>query len=106
VFVEEKDSLQWKLTNHGTYTVNSFYNFFAGFGKTRFIFAPMWKTRVPPSVKIFFYLLLNDRLLTQQISVRRRIINSASGCLMCAEADAAWARSQLSFWILKNNVSP
>jgi zinc-binding in reverse transcriptase len=48
------------------------------------MFAPMWKARVPP-IKIFFYLLLNDMLLTQQILVRRRIINSASDCLMCAQ---------------------
>jgi zinc-binding in reverse transcriptase len=35
------------------------------------------------TVKIFFYLLLHDKLLMHQLMVRRKMLQTQPGCLMC-----------------------
>jgi zinc-binding in reverse transcriptase len=80
-FDEHEDALQWKLTNHGTYMANSFYNLVAGIGKTRDAFPALWKTKAPPTVKFFFYALLNDRLLTKHVMRRKKIRHGATDCV-------------------------
>jgi hypothetical protein len=44
-FRDQLSLMEWKLTSHSTYTINSFYNFFAGTGKIKFVFPPLWKTK-------------------------------------------------------------
>jgi zinc-binding in reverse transcriptase len=82
-FAEGEDSMIWKLTKDGSYSTNSFYSFFAGFRKVKGVFGLPWKAEAPPSIKNFFYLLVNDRLLTQQVLIRRKVSYSANGCVMC-----------------------
>jgi zinc-binding in reverse transcriptase len=84
-FTDQPDNMEWVLTTHRVYTANSFYNFFAGTGKTRFAFPPLWRVKAPLSVKLFFHALITDKLLTQHMLRRRKIQHIQTGCLMCRQ---------------------
>jgi zinc-binding in reverse transcriptase len=82
--------LLWKLTGHEIYTANSFYNLFVGTGKRRCIFPTLWKSKAPPSV-IFFYTLLNYKLLTKQVMKRRKMQHGATNCVTCRQCPMEFA---------------
>jgi zinc-binding in reverse transcriptase len=47
----------------------------------------IWKAKVTPSCKIFFYLLLNNKLLTQDI-MRKRNFDFKPRCVLCQNCPA------------------
>jgi zinc-binding in reverse transcriptase len=82
---DSQDTLSWKLTGHRTYTAYSFYNLIADTGNTRSVFPQLWKTKAPLSVKLFFYTLINDKLLTKQVMIKKKIQHGAPNCIMCKQ---------------------
>jgi zinc-binding in reverse transcriptase len=83
---DSQDTLSWKLTGHRTYTAYSFYNLIADTGKTRSVFPQLWKTKAPLSVKLFFYTLINDKLLTKQVMIKKKIQHGAPNCIIYVQA--------------------
>lgn len=54
-----------------------------GGGLIEWEFKVIWKSNIPPSVKVFTYLLLKNRLLTREILVHRNFNPSETGCPLC-----------------------
>ncbi|KAJ3691188.1 hypothetical protein LUZ61_020352 [Rhynchospora tenuis] len=71
VTIATDQSLTWRWTSQGTYTANSAYKVLADTGVRCLYQARLWKTKVPPKIKIFLWLLLQDRLLTQENLILR-----------------------------------
>jgi zinc-binding in reverse transcriptase len=82
-FTEDPDKLLWRWSKSQMYSANSFYSCFSGAGRTRSATAHLWRTKAPGTVKIFFYLLMNDRLLTFEIIRRRKMLQTQRDCIMC-----------------------
>jgi zinc-binding in reverse transcriptase len=70
----------WKFNATGIYSAKSFYDFYAGLGKIKWEFHALWKA-AHTTVRVFYFLLLHDKLLTQQILFKRKITN-VSGCVV------------------------
>ncbi|KAJ1703591.1 hypothetical protein LUZ63_003370 [Rhynchospora breviuscula] len=76
------DSICWKLSTDGDFSVSAFYKTWATAGKVVSPFANIWKWKVPPSIKVFLSLLCADKLLTQQ-QLHRRNMFVTPRCVMC-----------------------
>jgi zinc-binding in reverse transcriptase len=96
-FTEDPDVLYWKLDSSGIYSAKSFYDFYAGLGKIKWEFSLLWKTKAPPSVRIFYFLLLHDKPLTQQVLQRRKIAGE-TGCVMCLHPQNLLFISSIYCW--------
>lgn len=83
--MDREDRLRWRWTAQGEYTANSVYQVMVTGGKTRWEFKEIWTARVPLKVKLFTYLLLQERILTQDVMVRRGIPYQL-GCVLCDSA--------------------
>lgn len=82
-FTEEQDSLRWVWGSTGTYSSSSVYKIMAEGGRIIMHNLEVWTAKVPPSVRIFGYLLLRRRILTRD-ALRRRGINCDRHCVMCS----------------------
>ncbi|KAJ4799837.1 RNA-directed DNA polymerase (reverse transcriptase)-related family protein [Rhynchospora pubera] len=59
-------AMSWRWTASGLYTSASAYAMLSDSGVRSPYHLKLWKVKAPPKVKIFIWLLLQDRLLTQQ----------------------------------------
>ncbi|KAJ4818335.1 RNA-directed DNA polymerase (reverse transcriptase)-related family protein [Rhynchospora pubera] len=80
----ESQALIWRWTPSGSYTTSSAYSMLADPGLRCEYYTKLWKMKAPPKVKIFLWLLLLDRLLTQHnLIIRNWPANE--GCPCCTE---------------------
>ena len=79
---QDDDSLVWRWTHSGTYSANSVYKVMIGAGKIGWHLVNIWKLRVPPTVRLFLFLLLKGKVLTKDV-MRRRKFNCDPRCEMC-----------------------
>lgn len=77
-----EDQLVWSWTGSGIYSAKSVYSVMMGGGKVQWLFMMVWKSKAPPSVKFFTTMLLQDKILTQQV-MERRGIHCDSHCVIC-----------------------
>lgn len=82
VFTDDRYAHLWKWTNRGVYTAASAYSTMTAGGKIVAVHKPIWKLPIPPTVKIFAYLLLKIQILTQAL-MQRRNMGVDGGCQMC-----------------------
>ncbi|KAJ3703386.1 hypothetical protein LUZ61_007091 [Rhynchospora tenuis] len=75
-------SQSWRWTNSGIYTSASAYTILFNPRISSPYHRKLWKLRVPPKVKIFIWLLLQDRLLTQSNLLLRNWPTN-EGCPCC-----------------------
>ncbi|KAJ1689817.1 hypothetical protein LUZ63_013972 [Rhynchospora breviuscula] len=101
----------WKLTPNGIFSSASVYQFISNTGVLSKFHPFLWKMKSPPRVKIFLWLLLQDRLLTQQNLIMRGwpSATSCSNCnggfiesadhlfLQCQYAISVWSLVQMRF---------
>lgn len=84
-FQDSPDTVQWKWGGKKTFTVKSMYNSLSnnisGLGKKH-----IWKSKVPPKIKIFMWFLENNRLLTKDNLIRRKWSGDPS-CCFCPHAE-------------------
>ncbi|KAJ3691252.1 hypothetical protein LUZ61_020416 [Rhynchospora tenuis] len=79
----QSDTVSFRWSNTGKFSVSSTYLSLALAGKFKTSFLICWKLKVRPSVKLFLFLLFNNRLLTQQ-QLQRRNISVGNPCVLCA----------------------
>ncbi|KAJ3688152.1 hypothetical protein LUZ61_017316 [Rhynchospora tenuis] len=60
------DNVIWRWTQNGLFSSSSAYHVLSNTGVRSWFYPFLWKIKAPPKVKIFLWLLLRDRLLTQQ----------------------------------------
>lgn len=85
-FSNEEDHLLWRWETHGKYSARSFYEIIMADGNEAWSFAEICSYKIPPSVKIFMYLLIQNRLFTCDVMIRRGF-NCSTTCVMCDNSD-------------------
>lgn len=76
------DSILWKWTASGIYSANSVYKMLTTGGRIEFDHMYVWRLPIPPTVRIFAYLMLQDRILTGEVMERRNMATQ-NRCVMC-----------------------
>ena len=66
-----EDRILWLWTKNNEYTANSFYKMVVSAGKTVWAYRFLWQLKIPPTVRVFGYLLLHGRLLTHDVMMHR-----------------------------------
>lgn len=80
ILVQGRDILQWRWCNSGIYTANNAYEVMQGGGKVKWGYAAIWKAKCPATAKIFAFLMIRNKILTQDVLRKRRIlIHAISG---------------------------
>ncbi|KAJ1704421.1 hypothetical protein LUZ63_004200 [Rhynchospora breviuscula] len=80
----EADGLEWIWGSSGKFSVNSAYKMLILAGKTYSGALGIWSIKVPPTVKIFAVLLFYNKLLTQEVLLKRNIPFDV-GCALCKQ---------------------
>ncbi|KAJ4778783.1 RNA-directed DNA polymerase (reverse transcriptase)-related family protein [Rhynchospora pubera] len=78
-----QDRLVWKWTSHGHFSVASTYKALITAGKAFFPCCSLWNYKVPPTIRLFLFFLVLDRLSTQE-QLHRRNITVPPGCPLYA----------------------
>lgn len=68
-----EDRILWLRTNDSEYSANSFYNLVVTAGKTKWEYRFIWQLKIPHTVRVFAFLLLQGRLLTYDVMNYRGI---------------------------------
>lgn len=76
------DTLSWRWEKSGIYTSKSAYSILIPGGRIKWRFTKLWSAMCPRTTKIFMYLALGGRILTQDMLLKRHIL-SQMGCVMC-----------------------
>ncbi|KAJ3699454.1 hypothetical protein LUZ61_003159 [Rhynchospora tenuis] len=83
-FSGSSQRLTWKWSSTGVYSSASAYRMLADPGLRSPFHKIIWKIKAPPKVQIFLWLLLLDRVLTQQ-NLARRNWPSIAACQYCSQ---------------------
>jgi zinc-binding in reverse transcriptase len=79
---EECDSIEWRWAENKQYTAKSAYEKLSGGGKIKDANVQIWKTKTPPTVTIFCFLLLRGKILTRDVLSKQKI-HCQMNCVMC-----------------------
>lgn len=85
-FSQQEDRLVWRGGISGNFTVKLAYTLLTSLGRIPWPFAFIWKCAAPPTVRVFTYLLLNNKILTKDILFKRKLISGPLEliCVLCA----------------------
>lgn len=78
---EEDDRILRRWEGNGSYSAKSIYKILIGIGKINWPFMEVWKSKLPPTVKVFAIMMLRDKILTHEV-MERRNMNCALNCVM------------------------
>lgn len=80
---KDKNTLIWRLTKSGVFSVKSFYRALMIQG-SGFPFKRIWKFKIPPRVTVFLWLLLKNSVLTKDNLLKRGWKGKESNCQFCS----------------------
>lgn len=80
---EQVDELTWRFNSNGQYSTASIYKMLISGGLIKWEFKAIWKYSIPPTVKVFRYLLLKERLLTREVMIYRNFNCTDTVCSLC-----------------------
>src|SRR5664279_1592685 len=64
------------------YSAISIYRVLIGIGKIKWPYMEIWKSKLPPTVKVFTVMLLRDKQLTHEVMKKRRV-QCEPHCIIC-----------------------
>ena len=70
-FTDREDAIIWLWENSGIYSAKSAYEMLSGGGIIKWHFNFVWGLKIPQSVKLFVYFLLQGKLLTRDVLAKR-----------------------------------
>lgn len=79
----QQDIMSWCWEGNQVYSAKSIYKLLTEGGLIKWEFSFIWKLPIPPSVRIFIYLLLNEKLLTRDVMVARHFPIQDTSCPLC-----------------------
>lgn len=82
IFTDDRDTMRWRWTMDGSYTASSIYRLISEGGKIKSNHNMVWRLPIPPTVRIFAYLLLKCKILTQDV-MQVRNMGTDDGCQIC-----------------------
>lgn len=74
--------LVWWWNSNQEYSAKSFYEMMLSGGKTVCKFEFIWKLKMPPTVRVFAFLCLHDKLLTHE-TMARSGFHCELNCVLC-----------------------
>ena len=80
--IDETDTLSWRWNTNGRFTVNSFYSWLEYGGIQNVTFNTIWKAKIPFKIKIFLWLVKQDKILTRVNLSKRGWLGDVS-CQFC-----------------------
>ena len=83
----EPDLITWRWSPNGLFTVNSLYKWLEYGGIQNTYFTTIWKSHIPLKIKVFLWLLKQDRILTKTNLVRRGW-HGNTNCLFCGDEES------------------
>lgn len=83
-FSGDQDMIVWRWETSGVYTAKSVYRMLSGGGLIKWHFQYTWKSKVPPSAKLFAYFMLHGKILTREV-LRRRGMHLGMHCALCQD---------------------
>lgn len=66
-FNQSADRMEWKWNNTWVYSARSIYRVMIRVGMIKPLHEYTWKLAIPPTVRIFIYLLLKQKILTKDV---------------------------------------
>ncbi|XP_078173298.1 uncharacterized protein LOC144567120 [Carex rostrata] len=81
-FSEGEDQLYWIWSTSACYSAKFLYDVMMSGGKTICEFRQTWNFKIPPTVRIFAYLLFRGKILTHDV-MERRGFNCDMGSITC-----------------------
>ncbi|KAL0010663.1 hypothetical protein SO802_005771 [Lithocarpus litseifolius] len=78
----DRDSLKWKLTKNGDFTIRSYYHKLYGSSSVVFPCKGIWKVKASRHVSFFVWTAVWDRILTGD-NMRLRGFDFVDRCIMC-----------------------
>ena len=81
------DTLYWRWSSVGKFTVHSFYQWLEFGGIKNITFKTIWLSKMPLKIKIFLYLLKRDKILTKGNLIKRGWQGDPS-CPFCGEFES------------------
>lgn len=82
----QRDTIKWTLHKNGLYTVKFYYRHLVENG-VKYPQNFMWKTKMPPRVKVFMWLVLRKSILTRDNLLRRGWIGDKK-CPFCMQDES------------------
>lgn len=82
IFTGDRDEVQWNWMANKVYSASSIYEIRMGGGQIKSPHSAIWKLPIPPTVRIFAYLMLKRKILTQDV-MQTRNMGTNDGCHMC-----------------------
>lgn len=78
------DRVVWRWTEHGSFSTSSAYARLHDCGERNNINLSLWTIKVPVKIRVFIWVAMRDRLLTQHILLSRGC-NVPIGCHLCRD---------------------
>lgn len=91
VLTQGEDCIRWKWGAVGVYSAKSIYDILMGIGRIVPRDVQLWRYKISTTVKVFVFLLLRKKILTQDV-LRRRNIGCTMGCVVCGSTGIELAR--------------
>lgn len=85
-FTQLPDELRWMWTKSGKYSASSFYRVLLMGGTIVWGYKEIWISPTPSKVKVFAYLLLQGRILTHDVMIKRHM-GCELRCVLCNNCD-------------------
>lgn len=82
----EYDLITWRWTANGLFTVHSLYKWLEFGGIKNSYFNTIWKAKIPLKIKVFLWLLKQDRVLTKSNLIHRGWQGDPA-CLFCGAVE-------------------
>ena len=76
------DSLLWRWSSNGTFSVHSYYLWLEYGGMVNTEFTAIWSSKIPLKIKIFLYLLKRNKVLTKENLISKGWTGDTS-CVFC-----------------------
>ena len=82
----EEDEMIWCFASNGKYNSQSLYRIINFRGIIPVHVSAVWSLKIPPRVHFFLWLLAKNKLLTRNLSVRKKLEDVS--CLFCTEDES------------------
>ncbi|XP_078158180.1 uncharacterized protein LOC144553861 [Carex rostrata] len=76
----------WRWTTSGIFSCASAYRMMHDTGERSIYYNVLWKLKIPPKVRIFLWLMMDNKILTQEVLTIRGC-QVQSGCKLCNSSD-------------------
>ena len=83
---DDCDSIIWVYDSKGVYSTSSIYKIFSFRSVTQVYTPAVWSLVIPPRVQIFLWLLSNNKLMTRDNLLKRKM-HKPTDCVFCKELE-------------------